>query len=116
MKVSLLPVFSAIFAVISAANPRIAIKVSPQVVAAGGTIRVTCTVPRDAANRMLEVGLYPVQSSQRQLDGADARVTWEFYFDHVPCAAERAVCLLHAQGKGDAFQEATVLVAGCDGD
>lgn len=102
--------------VLARCSPRVSIKVTPQTVMAGGTIRVTCTVPRDPANRMLEVGLYPVQSSQRQLDGADARVTWEFYFDHVPCTAERAVCLLHAQGKGDVFQEATVLVAGCDGD
>lgn len=113
MKAVLLAV---VIALTASTPPRVSIKVTPQVVMAGGAIRVTCIVPRDARNRELEVGVYPYLSESRQLDGDAARVTWEFLFEHIPCAAERAVCLLHTQGIGDAFKEAPVQVAGCDGN
>lgn len=111
---SLLAVALAVAAVAEPA--RVKIKVTPQVVMVGGAIRVTCTVPRDARNRELEVGVGFYARESRQLDGEAARVTWEFVFEHIPCVADRAVCLVHSQGLGDAFQDAPINVAGCDGN
>jgi hypothetical protein len=91
----------------------VAVSVSPQVVMAGGIIYITCRVLRDAANRGLDIALVPVQSTYRQLDGDDARVTTTLAFPHVPCWAEAAACQLHAQGEADITVSRRITVAGC---
>lgn len=91
----------------------VSIKVTPQVVMAGHSVRVTCSVPRRSENRSLSAGLVNVQSSDRQLDGDQSRIAWEFVFDHVPCDAELAFCAVHALTR-DSLVTAPIQVAGCE--
>lgn len=100
-------------ALIAPSPRRVAIGVVPQIVMANHGIVVSCRVPRNPANRGVDVTLYPVQSSYRQLDGENAAVTTTMRFDQVPCDAERVECELHTQGESNAIASVTVLVAGC---
>lgn len=99
---------------ISATEPRVSATLTPMVVRAGGSVRVTCRVPRDADNRGLEIALVPVQSSFRQLDGAESAITWSLFFEHVPCWAESALCIVHSVGNRDAIARRPLEVVGCN--
>lgn len=96
----------------AALNERLlTITVSPRVVMAGGSIRVTCRVVRDQANRWLDIGVVGYRASGEQLDGADAFVTHDLTVDHVPCDVSLAFCRLIALKPMTVTQ--MFLVGGC---
>lgn len=94
---------------LSTAKP-VTIAVLPTALMAGGSVRVTCRVPRSPANQGLTVALLDYRSSYFQLNGNDHdRVTFEITFDRVPCEAELAVCeLITTDGVRRAVQSITV--------
>ena len=98
--------------------PRVSIAVVPTVFPVGGTLRLTCTVPRHPDNRWLVLGVYyegsvVYQASERQLDGELAPVTHVMYVDHIPCDATVAQCYL-LPSVGPQFRATqSVVVAGC---
>jgi hypothetical protein len=92
---------------------RVSIRVSPLVLMAGGALRVTCVVPRDARNRQLSVALSDYTSSSRQLDGDQARITHEFIFSHVPCVVEDAACQVVGTD-GSLIAKQHIEVVGCE--
>lgn len=76
---------------------RVSIAVTPVVVMAGASVRVTCTVPQHPDNRWLVIGVYyeggvVYQASERQLDGEAAPVTHVMTVTRVPCEAAVAQC------------------------
>jgi hypothetical protein len=87
------------------------IAVSPLIVPAGSSLRVTCRVVRDPANRWLDMGVVDYRVSGEQLDGASALVTHEMTIAHVPCEAAVAFCRLGAPRS--ALATMTFEVAGC---
>lgn len=105
---------SLILATALISDPGLSIKIVPQVVMAGSAIRVTCHVPRNAANRWLEVAISDYVVEGRQLDGEDAKITHEFIFDHIPCVAEYAVCAVKDQFGTVQQVHRTFQVAGCN--
>ncbi len=100
------------------APSRVSIAVLPTIVPAGGTVRVTCTVPRHPDNRWLEIGVYyeggvVYQSSLRQLDGDTAPITHTMLVDHMPCEAVVASCYLIPAVGPQARAVRAVEVVGC---
>ncbi len=98
---------------------RVSIAVVPAAIPAGGTLRVTCTVPRHPDNRWLEIGVYyeggvVYQSSLRQLDGESAPVTHTMYVTHMPCEAVVASCYLIPAVGPQARVVRAVEVVGCN--
>lgn len=102
-----------VLAVLPSAPRRVSIAVVPQIVMANHGLIVSCHVPRNPANRGLDVTLYPVQSTYRQLDGNDAAITTTVAFGQVPCDAERVACELHTQGESNTVVSLGIVVAGC---
>lgn len=80
-----------LIAVLAAASST-TIQVYPRVLQAGGEVRLTCRVPRNAANRKLRAGFDQWTAYERDLEGEDAPVTWDRWFHHVPCAPGDAFC------------------------
>lgn len=101
-------------ALLAIAPPRVSVSVTPVIVFAGKGIIVACRVPRNAANRGLDIVLVPVQSSYRQLDGMESLITHQLAFGRVPCDATGVACVLHAQGEDDQIAKLPLLVVGCD--
>ncbi len=113
IRIELLLLLAAV-CLIALAGDQLAIRVTPQFVFAGNTIRIRCHVPRDARNRRLVYGLSDYLESERQLDGDRARVTWDFDYPHVPCGAETAYCVVV---KHDGSQQAVTArfgIVGCE--
>lgn len=102
-------------AVAFAAVPRVTIDVNPRAVMAGGTIRLRCRVPRDEHNRKLEFGVDGYVSSQYDLEGAEARVTWERLVDHVPCDAGPAYCAVRTDDGRWTQARQDLTIGGCEG-
>lgn len=71
---------------------RVSIAVAPRTFMAGSSVRITCTVPKDATNRWLGMGVTGYTSSEINLEGAEAPVTRSMYFHHVPCDTGNAWC------------------------
>lgn len=84
------------------------------VLLSGNDLRVTCRVPRDAENRAVTWGLADYSLSTRQLDGADARVTWETTFHHVPCDPGLAICEVEKASGQVEHVEREIIVGGCN--
>lgn len=104
----LLPVMVAL------APPRVSVDVSPRVVLANGAVRVTCTVPKNADNRMLEMAIPGYSRSEYQLDGESAPITHARLIQHIPCDVDEVDCRVFTAG-GQTFAAVTSLtVAGCD--
>lgn len=82
----------------AAVDPEVSIRVTPQTMFGGQSLRLTCRVPRDENNRWLEMGVDGYTSSTHQLDGAASRVTWEQMYHHIPCGTERVFCVLTKAG------------------
>lgn len=80
----------------------------------GGTVRVTCRVPRDEKNRWLDVGIADLQASRRQLDGEKSRITWEFYFDHIPCGVGEAYCRVITNTGQQSLAHLPIEVTNCE--
>lgn len=94
--------------------PRVSVRVSPAVVLANGATRVTCTVPRSADNRMLEMAIPGYSRSEYPLDGESAPVTHARIIDHLPCGVDEVDCRIFTAG-GQTFAAVTSLtVAECD--
>jgi hypothetical protein len=93
---------------------RVSIKVRPAAVMTGGSLVVTCSVPRHSENRKLTVGLNDYVESQMPLEGEGARVTHEIPYDHVPCLVKVAYCVVEDQSGQQFLARTSVLVAGCE--
>lgn len=105
---------AAIYYAAVADPPRVTVRANPRVVMAGNAVGVTCRVPRHPDNRGLTVGIDGYRSSYVQLDGEAARVTHLVTYEHVPCEAGDAYCVL-ADAGGRTWRAAEpVLVSGCD--
>lgn len=87
--------------------------VSPHVVLAGGTVRLTCSVPRDPDHRWLEMGIEGYRTSGGDLEGERAAVTHTMYIDHMPCGTEEAFCRVDGAVKKPERAVALFQVAGC---
>ena len=79
------------------ALPRVGIVVYPRAVMAGSLVHVECRVPRNPANRWLEMGIVDAHSSLIQLDGEQGPVISVRTLD-VPCLGDvvTAYCVLTA--------------------
>ena len=97
----------------SAIEPTLA--VYPRVVFAGSGVRVQCRVPRRAEHRSVTWGFTDWTSLGRQLDGADAPVTWAYTFDHVPCDPGFAFCRVERVRGAAIVITQSLTVAGCGG-
>jgi hypothetical protein len=96
--------------------PPVRIDVRPRILFAGGAIRLTCRVTPHADNRKLHMGFGLWTESYRELEGADAKITWEHTFNKVPCDPGPAYCIV-VKNDGRISQSALdVEVKGCDGN
>ena len=96
------------------AADRLTINVNPRFVQANGYLRLTCRVPRQAENRQLRYGIVNYMESGRDLEGENAKITWEAPFDHVPCGSSEAYCTVI---RNDGTRDRAVmqfLMIGCD--
>ena len=90
------------------------IRVSPQVVMAGGSVTVICSVPRQTDNRSIEAILNPYRASMRDLEGENAAITHRFEFSRIPCEVTEAVCRLTTNAGKSYIARQGLLVSGCD--
>lgn len=96
------------------ATERVTIDVYPRTVMVGSSFRLTCRVPRDARNRLLEYGVEGYRpGSQRDIDGERARVTWEVAIAEVPCGVGPAYCAVLTDDGRWTRVERALTVAGC---
>jgi hypothetical protein len=93
---------------------RVSIRVGPHILQAGQGVTVICTVPRHPDNRRITATITGYTSSERQIDGDDAPVTFRFSFVHVPCDVDAAVCVLQDSLGGQATASSQLLITGCD--
>jgi hypothetical protein len=99
---------------IALAPSRVSVDVRPHAVIAGGAVRVTCTVPRNADNRMLEMAIPGYSRSEYPLNGDSAPITHARVMQHIPCGVDEVDCRIFTAG-GQTFSAVTSLaVAGCD--
>ena len=92
----------------------VTLQVSPKSFMAGSDVRVMCRVEPHADNRTIEAGIGEYMRSARQLDGADSKRTFEFWFKRVPCGAPVAYCVVHqTRGRYEVKQQ-QLTIAGCD--
>lgn len=91
---------------------QLAIRVVPHTVPVGGSIRMTCTVPRAAENRGLIMQVEGHRSHYIQLEGDRAAVTHTFVFQEMPCLGEslRAMCLVQPNSRR---AMTSIVVTGC---
>lgn len=102
-------------ATISSTKDKLAIRIMPSIVSPGGDLRLTCRVPRDARNRWLEYGIVDyAPGSFRQLDGEQARITWETLIPKIPCGSGPAYCAVHRNDQSSDLVSADFLVVGCE--
>jgi hypothetical protein len=100
---------------LAATEPRVSIRVRPQVVMKGQSIWLFCRVPRNADNRLLEYGVADYRpGSQRQLEGAQAPVTWQVLVERIPCEAGPAYCAVRGNDGRWTRAELPLNVAGCE--
>jgi hypothetical protein len=98
-----------------AADPRVSIRMTPQVLFAGKNAWVVCTVPRAPQNRGVTAHM-EFRSMFDQLDGDRAAITHRFLFERIPCTADEAQCVLEAQGERPQVAKVSFTLAGCDGE
>lgn len=97
----------------STSHPRVAIRVSGQVVMVGGMIRASCKVPKDPSNRSIDIALIPYRSSTRPMDGDRAAITYDMVFEHIPCDVNTVACTLTNDTGGVFRASLPVEVSGC---
>jgi len=100
--------------VLALAPDSVRIKLQPQVVYAGNTVLVTCSVPRQANNRELTALLPNYTYSTRQLDGEATAITHRFEFKQVPCGVSEARCIVVDAYNNKKEAVANLQVAGCE--
>lgn len=93
---------------------RVSISVTPKVVLANGTIRITCTVPRHPDNRWLSIIVPDVTSSNRQLDGEAEKITHVMTVPHIPCGVLVVACDVEDNLERHFTAVTQVTVAGCE--
>lgn len=76
----------------AAGDPGLRATAYPRTILAGGTLRLTCSVPRDPDHRWLEMGIEGLRTSGGDLEGDRAAVTHVMLIDHVPCGSSEAFC------------------------
>lgn len=78
------------------ASDGVRITVYPSQVIVNGSVRLRCTVPRDAEHRWLDMGIEDYRTSGRPLEGEGAPITHEMLIEHVPCigVAVTAFCVV----------------------
>lgn len=103
-----------LLAAVLLAPSAVSIDVLPHVLLPGGTIRLRCAVPRDAANRWLEYGIEGVSSSGMPWEGEQAAVTRQVYIQHVPCGAGDAFCAVTRADGSTRRAVQTLTLAGCE--
>lgn len=92
----------------------VSIRVDRPVVMAGGDLAVTCRVPPEPWHRELQAGLPEYYTSTRQLDGADAPLTFRFEYHHIPCVVESAICAVKDNDGKITVASTPIQVAGCE--
>ncbi len=97
-----------------ASADKVRLDVNPLVLQSGGTVRVTCRVPRHALNREVVWGFENYLADTRQLDGEESRITWEAFFTHMPCDAGNAFCEVKRADGTKARLTQHVEIAGCE--
>ena len=85
--------------------------VYPNVVDQGGSVRVSCRVPKHADNRQVTLGLTNYTTSSRSLDGAHAPTNFTMTFQHLPCDPGPAFCLVQGVNGRYHMETANVLVS-----
>ncbi len=82
------------------------IALTPLVLSINGTLRLTCTVPHDAGNRLLSYGVVDYSASERDIRDVygpldvyghptwikAAPRTWQIWIPHVPAGSGLAYC------------------------
>jgi hypothetical protein len=99
------------------ATPGVNIRVFPGAILKGNSVWLTCRVTPDPANRML---IYGVENSEqentnRQLDGADAKITWgPVEIKRIGCDAGPAYCVVVKSDGARVTATARLNVGGCE--
>lgn len=116
MSISLPLVFAAILVCgLISSIQRVTIDVNPRAIMVGNAIRLRCRVPRDEHNRKLEMGVVDYVSSQYDLEGDAAPVTWERLITHMPCDVGPAYCAVQVDDGRWAIERQDLSVNGCEG-
>lgn len=103
-------------AICGASESRVSISVRPRVIMAGGAFWLTCRVPRDSHNRLLEYGVVDLRpGSQRDLEGDAAQITWKVLVERVPCDVGPAYCAVKTDDGRWERAALPITVAGCEG-
>jgi len=92
----------------------VSLRVYPLVIPAGGAAQVTCRIEPHKDNRKLTVEIENYTSSTRDLEGADAPVTWVFNFKEIPCGTTRVSCLVERLGGKKVGTSQQVTMTGCN--
>lgn len=99
---------------LTTAGDSVRASVYTKVILPGGTIRLTCHVPKDADHRLLRMGIEGLRTSERELEGDRAAITHQMYIDHIPCGYDAAFCLVTgATGKPKQASDGFV-IGGCE--
>jgi hypothetical protein len=96
------------------ATKPVEIRVLPHALIAGASMRVTCRVQPDEANRWLKFGIEGYTQSEYMLEGRESKITYERVFDHIPCGTGLPFCeLIREDGRRVRVTE-QVAVVGCE--
>lgn len=96
------------------ASDKPTVRASSTVIQAGGSVRITCKVPRHALNRGVTWGFSFYTTRFRDLEGEDAPITYEQLFVKVPCDPGVVFCEVTRADGTSARAVSNLLVAGCD--
>lgn len=91
--------------------PRLTVR--PLTFFAGATVHLQCRVPRDSRNSGITLGFEDYRLSSEELDGLNARVTFDFFVERVPCSPGPAVCVVRRAQDEEARAVVNVNTAGC---
>jgi hypothetical protein len=97
------------------APARVYISVTPSVLQAGDSVRLTCTVPKNADNRWLKIGIEGYRTSIFQLDGDSAPITHTFIVQKVGCDTPLAICVVKDNLDREYPAVRELGIAGCGG-
>lgn len=89
------------------------VSVSPQVIMNGGTVRVTCRIPRLPENRRISFGV-PGSMSTIDLEGDNSRSTYQKTIQRVGCFDTPATCILTDNMGKSQISKMDLHIGGCD--
>lgn len=107
-------VLAAVLTLMLVSPDRLRTTLDKTVVMSGGSLRLTCHVPTNPANRRLAYGVLDFSVSERMLDGEHALVTWSTEYKHIPCGLDTAYCLVLSQAGSWTRDVVHFEVAGCN--